>query len=170
MVTTLEAGLSPHPFEHTALYEPAVVTVIVGVVALVLHFNVEPAAHALAVNTTDCPVHTEPPPVTLGATGLLPTFISNPADKSLSHFPASVHLAVYVPAPVAVCVAPVPNCVVPLNHVNVPVQLLADNVAVSPGHKVVLSHVTVGVTDLLEVTTAAVDGAEVPHSFLHVAV
>ena len=75
---------------------------IVAVIALFDHFKFEPASHALAVKVTLVPVQMFVPLlVTVGAAGLVPAFISKPLEKSLSHLPTIVHLALYVPAAVA---------------------------------------------------------------------
>ena len=75
---------------------------IVAVIPPFDHFKLEPASHALAVKVTLEPVQIFVALlVTLGAAGLVPAFISNPFEKSLSHLPAVAHLALYVPAAVA---------------------------------------------------------------------
>lgn len=68
IVTVLEFALFPQIFSQYALYVPDP-TVIVEVVAPVLHFNV-PMAQALAVNVTVSGPQTVPPPVIVGAVGV----------------------------------------------------------------------------------------------------
>jgi hypothetical protein len=70
-VTEVDDGLSPHSFLHFALYVPAPTLIVSVVKAVPLHTMLDPTGHPLAVMLTVSVPHTVPPPVKLGAPGVV---------------------------------------------------------------------------------------------------
>ena len=166
IVTTLLAELSPHTLLHVAVYVPAVLTLMLLPVALVLHLMLPPA-QAVAVNVALSPLHK----LVLfdditGADGFTPLPITTSFDFGLTPQMVS-QTTEYVPAALTLMLLPVAFVL----HFNVPLQPVADNTAVSPAQSVVLSLAILGVVGLTPVRiTIEFDATLLPQTLLHVAV
>ncbi len=162
---SFDLGLTPHIVSHTTEYVPAALTVIVLLVAFVLHFNVplQPVAVNVALSPVQIVVLSL---VILGVVGLTPVRITIEFDALL--VPQTVvQLAVYVPEVLTSILLPV----TPVLHVKLPLQPVAVNVAFSPSQHTVLFDVitgAVGVVPVVMVTTLLAELS--PHTLLHVAV
>ena len=165
IVTTLLAELSPHTLLHVAEYVPAVLTLIVLPVALVLHLILP--AQPVALNVAVSPLHK----LVLfdeitGAAGFAPVPITISFDFGLTPQIFS-HTTEYVPAALTLIVL----LVALVLHFKVPLQPVAVNVAVSPVQIVVLSLVTLGVVGLTPVRiTIEFEALLVPHTVVQTAV
>ena len=165
IVTTLLAELSPHTLLHVAEYVPAVLTLIVLPVALVLHLILP--AQPVALNVALSPLHK----LVLfdeitGAAGFTPVPITISFDFGLTPQIFS-HTTEYVPAALTLIVLLVAFVL----HFKVPLQPVAVNVAVSPVQIVVLSLTIVGVVGLTPVLiTIEFEALLVPHTVVQTAV
>jgi len=165
ITNTFEVALVPQAFTQTAVYVPAVLTVIPGVVAFVLHFNVP--VHPVAVNVAvSLPHRLNLSAVTVGADGVAPVVIITAFEARLVP-QLLIQTAVYVPATLTVILLPVAA----LLHFTVPPQPVAVSVAVSSPQRLVLLLVTtggVGVVFFL-ITTPALGSLSL-QAFIHIAV
>ena len=162
---SFDFGLTPHIFSQTTEYVPAAFTLIVLLVAFVLHFKVP--LQPVAVNIAVSPVQMVVLSLTiLGVVGLTPVLITIEFEATL--LPQTLlHVAVYVPEVVTSIVLPVP----PVLHAKVPVQPEAVKVAFSPSQHTVLFAVITG--DAGGVFLLIVTGVLlllVPQMFVHVTV
>lgn len=141
---SFDFGLTPHIVSQTTEYVPAALTVIVLLVAFVLHFKVplQPVAVNIAVSVPQIVVLFA---VIVGVVGVTPVRITTEFDDELVP-QIFVQDAVYVPEAVTSNVLPVAPKTF---HETVPsVQPEAVNVAFSPSQQIVLSDVITGAEGL----------------------
>ncbi|CAH0998061.1 hypothetical protein EMA8858_04196 [Emticicia aquatica] len=165
ITTELLLPLSPQLFVQVAVYVPAVLTVMLVPVEVLLHLTVP--AHPVALNVAVSPLHKLFLLLLItGATGVLPVVITIGFELPLSPQIVS-HTAVYVPATLTVMLVPTDV----LLHLTVPLQPVAINVAVSVPHNIVLVLVVTGVVGLTPtLIIIAFDELLLPQLLLHVAV
>jgi len=161
---SFDFGLTPHIVSQTTEYVPAALTLIVLLVAFVLHFKVP--LQPVAVNVALSPVQIVVLSLTiLGVVGLTPVLMTIELEALL--VPQTVvQLAVYVPELLTSMTLPV----APVLHVKLPLQPLAVNVAFSPSQHTVLFDEITGAVGVVPVVMVTILLAELsPHTLLHVA-
>lgn len=171
IVTTADAGLVPQVFLQVAVYVPAVFTLMLLLVAPVLHVIVPEQFEAVSV-AVSVPHKLVLSATILGAVGVIhppqSAFALIMIDVDAALVPqVFVQIAVYVPTVETVSVLPVE----PLLQVTVPEHPVAVNIADSVVQISVLLAERFGAEGFppLVITTLS-DGRLVPQSFLHVAV
>ena len=132
LITTKLERATPQLFSHVALKVPATETMILLVVAPVLHCKVaeQPVAVRIALSTEQILFLSE---ITVGAFGAPPVEISAIFEELLVP-QVELQVALYVPARLTVRLEPVAFVL----HFTVPLQPDADRVAVSLSHKLFL--------------------------------
>jgi hypothetical protein len=145
ITTTLLTPLSPQLLIHVAVYVPAVLTLMLLPVALVLHFKLP--LQPVAVNVALSPLHklVLVDEIT-GAPGFAPVPITISFDLGLTPHIVS-QTTEYVPAALTVMLLPVAFVL----HFKVPLQPVAVKIALSPVQIVVLSLTILGVVGLTPV-------------------
>ena len=145
ITTSFDFGLTPQTVSHTTEYVPEAVTVIVLVVAFVLHFKLP--LQLLAVNTALSFEHNVSfVAIILGVVGVDPVLMMMLFDALLVP-QLFEHVTVYVPEVLTCIVLPAP----PTFHVKLPLHPLAVKVAFSPSQHKVLFELSTGAVGVVPV-------------------
>lgn len=165
IITTFDAPLVPQAVVHIAVYVPAVLTIMLLPVALLLHFTVPPQPVAVKV-AVSLPHKLVLLLAMVGELGEPPVVITITFEVGL--VPQElIQTAVYVPAVLTVMLVAVALVL----HFKEPLQPVATKVAVSLPQILSLSLVIVGVVGALPVVIIiAFEAPLVPQLFAQVAV